>query len=223
MFCPRCGTEAIAGAIFCHQCGTRMNEPEDSPAGPPPQPEPDAPGGAAATEQFQEAIDRVDRQAEPERELWRGGYSPKAMLSGWALSGLITLALLVIGFFWIRGVYWWILVLLMFSPWLYFGVILTYRRGSVRYLLTTQRFIHELGLLRRISDRIEVLDMDDVTFEQSLIDRFFSVGSIRIVSSDRTHPELVLRGIDNVRQVADLIDDTRRTERRRRGLHIENI
>jgi hypothetical protein len=49
------------------------------------------------------------------------------------------------------------------------------------------------------------------------------VGTIHISSSDRTHPELLLLGIDDVKRVADLIDDVRRKERRQRGLHIEAI
>jgi uncharacterized membrane protein YdbT with pleckstrin-like domain len=93
----------------------------------------------------------------------------------------------------------------------------------VRYLLTNQRFMHESGVLRRITNRIEVLDMDDITFEQGLVERMLGVGSIRVHSSDVSHPELFLHGIDNVAEVANLIDNTRRTERRKRGLHIESI
>jgi hypothetical protein len=225
MLCPQCKTEVVTESIFCHKCGTRMNEPEPPPAAPPPGSQPEASGQSPAAERFQEAAaERTDHPQEPERELWRGGYSPKAMVGAWLLSGLITLLLLVIGIIWKpSGTVWLILVLLMILPWLYFGVVLLYRRWSVRYLLTTRRFIHELGILRRVSDRIEVLDMDDITFVQSLIDRFFGVGTIRISSSDRTHPLLVLRGIDDVRRVSDLFDNARLAERRRRGLHIENI
>jgi hypothetical protein len=74
-----------------------------------------------------------------------------------------------------------------------------------------------------VTDRIEVIDIDDVTYEQGLVQRMLGVGTIRIASSDRTHPELVLSGIDGVQQVADTIDDIRRKERRKRGLHIESI
>jgi len=97
------------------------------------------------------------------------------------------------------------------------------RRISVHYLLTTQRFIHESGVLRRVNNRIEVLDMDDITFEQSLLERLTGVGTIRIVSHDRTTPELSIRGIENVKHVAGLFDDARLAERRRRGLHVEQI
>jgi hypothetical protein len=90
-------------------------------------------------------------------------------------------------------------------------------------LLTTQRFIHESGILRRVNNRIEVLDIDDITFEQGLFERLTGVGTIRIMSHDRSDPDLVLRGIQNVPAVAKLMDDARLAERRRRGLHVEQI
>jgi hypothetical protein len=49
------------------------------------------------------------------------------------------------------------------------------------------------------------------------------VGTVRITSSDRSTPEFVLVGIEDVRKVAVLIDEARRNERRKRGVHIESI
>ncbi len=77
--------------------------------------------------------------------------------------------------------------------------------------------------MKRVTDRIEVIDIDDVTYEQGIVQRMLGVGTIRMSSSDRSHPELVLSGIDGVERVADMIDDIRRKERRKRGLHIEAI
>ena len=93
---------------------------------------------------------------------------------------------------------------------------------SVHYLLTTQRFIHESGVLRRLNNRIEVLNIDDITFEQGPFERLTGVGTIRILSHDRSDPDLVLRGIEHVSEVARLLDDAR-GGRRRRGLHVEQI
>ena len=56
-----------------------------------------------------------------------------------------------------------------------------------------------------------------------MLERMLGVGSIQVVSSDKTHPEFWIRGIDDVRRVATLMDDARRKERMRRGLHIEAI
>jgi len=107
--------------------------------------------------------------------------------------------------------------------WIFLGVAFAYKKLSVHYELTTQRFIHKSGILKRVTDRIEVIDIDDVTYEQGIVQRMLGVGTIRINSSDRTHPVLVLSGIDGVQGVADTIDDVRRKERRKRGLHIESI
>ena len=70
-------------------------------------------------------------------------------------------------------------------PGLYSLAVLLYRKMSVHYLLTNQRFIHESGFFRRVTNRIEVLDMDDISFEQALVERMLGVGTIRILSSDR--------------------------------------
>lgn len=222
MLCPQCGAEVVAEAIFCHKCGHRVAVEQDSQTNPL-QRETPVPA-SDPIEKFKAAVDQIDTSEDQERDLWRGGYSSKAMIGAWCLSALVSIALLIIGAMWVRSAWLWaIFLLLIIGFWGYNLIILAYRRLSVRYLLTNQRFLHELGILRRVIDRIEVLDMDDISFEQGIIERMVGVGTIRIVSSDRTHPELVMYGIDNVREVSGLFDDTRRAERRRRGLHIENI
>ena len=223
MRCPACGVEAVEQAVFCHKCGERLGPAGDElPAEFSPRRGFGIRSGRCVR---QKAPARRDAQDQPEEELWRGGYSPKAMTGAWASAG------------WCRFCCWWaescgcrerprwwlILVVLMILPWVYYIAVLCYRRMSVRYCLTTQRFIHERGILRRVNDRIEVLDMDDITFEQGLLERLSGVGTIRIVSHDRTDPELVLPGIENVQQVASLFDNARLAERRRRGLHVEQI
>jgi hypothetical protein len=50
-----------------------------------------------------------------------------------------------------------------------------------------------------------------------------NVGTIHVSSSDRTHPVLHVAGVYNVKEVASMMDDARRTERIRRGLHIEAV
>ena len=66
---------------------------------------------------------------------------------------------------------------------------LAYRKLTCKYRLTSQRFIHESGLLKRVTDRIEVIDIDDVSFEQRIVERIVGVGTVKVKSSDRSHPE----------------------------------
>lgn len=167
--------------------------------------------------------------SEPEERLWIGSYSAKAMYADWLAAGAITavlaVVLIIVGRNTELGVSKALLILLglIVFIWGGLGLLLAYRRLSVGYELTNQRLIHHKGLLKRVIDRIELIDMDDVTVEQGIVERMLGVGKIRISSSDRTHPQLKLGGIDDVKRVADLIDDVRRTERRRRGVHIETI
>jgi uncharacterized membrane protein YdbT with pleckstrin-like domain len=156
--------------------------------------------------------------------LWEGSYSGLAMVGTWIAVAVIEVAALA-GTFRLKNdqAGWTGFVVLSLVIWLVPAMVLAYRKLAVKYELTSLRLIHERGILRRVTDRIEVIDVDDVSCEQGIVERMLGVGTIRIQSSDRTHPELSLLGIENVRQVAELIDDTRRKERQRRGLHIEAV
>lgn len=168
--------------------------------------------------------DQVDE--EDEVVVWEGQYSGKAMYGSWIMAVLISIGLLVAAFFLQPFTLMWSWVgagSLIVVMWFILIVRLLLTQWSVNYQLTTQRFIHRKGLFSRLVDRLEVIDIDDVSFRQGLINRMVNVGTITIISSDRSHPELQLPGIADVERVADLIDDVRRKERRRRGIHIETI
>lgn len=161
---------------------------------------------------------------DPERHLWGGNFSVKAMFGWYILAGIVSLLLLVGAV--ITGASetgWLVVLILILLMWL--GPVGTayYRKFSDQYVLTTQRLKHRRGIFFRKNNRIELIDIDDVMFEQGPIQVVLSVGDIRVTSSDASHPELNLVGIADVRTVADLIDDARRAERRKRGLHIEAI
>jgi hypothetical protein len=184
------------------------------------------PGPVSAGDRFREAArSRQGEDEEPETSVWQGGFSSRAMFGNWLLAGVVTVVLLVVVIVLGAGnpLFWlgWLIVSALLWGW--FGCLLAYRKLTCNYRLTTQRFIHESGLLKRVTDRIEVIDIDDVSFEQQVIERVVGVGTIKLLSSDRSHPVLVMRGIEKVKEVASLIDDLRRKERRRRGLHIEAI
>ena len=145
------------------------------------------------------------------------------MMGNWIAGGILSICLLILGIYIGTTVVWWGVLVALVAGWLYLFVVLLRRRLGVHYRLTSQRFFHEKGIIRHTTDLIEVIDMDDITFEQSLIDRFTGVGSISIVSSDRSHPELTIAGIENVKEVAAKMHEARHAERLRRGLHIEQI
>lgn len=157
-----------------------------------------------------------------ETSLWSGGYSPKAMIGTWIFGGVLTLVALIAVGIYLSSYFLWALLAIVVL-WAFAGAIYGYRRLGMFYELTTQRFIHQTGILSRRTDRIEVIDIDDVSVSQGLVERILGVGTVTIQSSDTSHPTLEMRGIANVKSVASLIDDIRRKERRRRSLHIEAI
>jgi membrane protein YdbS with pleckstrin-like domain len=234
MICDNCQAEIPDDSIYCPQCGDRMDRRtshEDYPPGrtaaddqAPAKTKTPAEGGA---DRLRGKVNQNRTDDEVEEELWEGGYSPKAMIGHWMGAALVSALLLVgmIAFPMLRqeGVAWTVFFVLLLLLWGGLGILLLTRRLGVYYQLTSQRFIHKTGVLSRTSDRIEVIDIDDVTYTQGLIERMMNVGTIKIISSDRSDPELIMPGIDDVQSVADQIDTVRRAERRRRGVHIESI
>ncbi|MEX0585945.1 MAG: PH domain-containing protein [Pirellulales bacterium] len=216
MKCDECGRDAPAESAFCPKCGARLEDISDEEDG--------SDGDALAPQrQFSSAGGRGGTSKQPpEEELWSGTYSPQAMVGPAAALAILTVLGFIGGSF-AGGVGVIAATIGAIALWIIFGLVLLYRRMTVHYRLTTFRLFHESGLLSRNRDRIEVIDINDVTLRQGFVERMFNVGTIHIESSDATDPELDMLGIDNVRHVADLIDNTRRAERQRRAVFMENV
>jgi membrane protein YdbS with pleckstrin-like domain len=223
MKCTSCGAEVSSGTSFCGQCGTRIDDIKGATSPPPPPP------GSTARARDDESASNpaaalrspTGRRDDPEEELWTGSYSPKAMLGHFVAVTLLSIACLALSVF--MPVTWPFAIGAMVLVWLWVLALSTYRRLNIGYRLTSQRFFHSTGILTRTTDRIEVIEMDDVTYSQSIFERMFGVGTIKITSSDPTHPVLVMQGIDDVQQIAELIDKARRKEMTRRGLRIHAV
>ena len=204
MNCPTCSTSVPDDAAFCPQCGGRLKGTAAAKL-----PAVEAPA-VAATMPARAAAAGLKRGAGEvaENELWTGGYSPKAMYGGWIAAALATIAgLIAVILLPSQGpIRWWIFGVGTLVIWGGLLVTLAYRRMSVKYRLTNQRLFHEQGILRRVTERIELIDIDDVTMEQGLMERLFGVGTVHVTSSDRSSPELLMPGIDDVKAVADTID-----------------
>lgn len=208
--------------------GAEMHNEANSASAPPPPAERPAPPKDRPTsprDRFEKIVsdqrDNLDDH-EPEETLWNGGYSPKAMVGSWIILTVVSIGLLVAAVMF-SELSFAIAFAIIAVLWVLVAANYARMRLGFHYELTSQRFIHKTGLLTRRTDRIEVIDIDDVSYEQGPIQRMFGVGSINITSSDRSDPFLHLVGIDKVGEVSGLIDDVRRAERRRRSLHIESI
>ncbi len=211
MKCSQCGGEAPADSAFCPHCGAQLASAQAA----------NSQSGATAAARLRPSnVAAGDQPAED--ELWSGTYSPKAMIGPMIGLGVLTVVGLIIAILaaGVGLIVWGIGAVVL---WGLLAVVVMYRRLKERYRLTNFRFFHETGIFSRNRDRIEVIDINDVTLHQKLIERMFNVGTIHIQSSDVTDPDIYVRGIEDVHRVTDLIDNTRRAERQRRGVFMENI
>ena len=166
-----------------------------------------------------------DQKEIEESVLWKGGYSPKTMFGSWLVAAVVTIGMLIVLLWWFSGnqVAWYVVLGAILTIWTALFAAYGYHRLSHHYELTNQRLKHRDGILVQTTNRVEMIDVSDVMYRQGPIQNLLGVGHITVKSSDITHPELILKGIANVRQVADAIDDARRAERRRRGVFVESI
>jgi len=170
---------------------------------------------------------------EPEHELWQGGYSSKAMIGGWIAAGILTLVALAAAVL-VPPAGWIAAAALIPLAWLVPAIRLLWLRLGHHYTLTTQRFLHREGVVSQVNDQILLVDVDDITFAQTLLGRMLGFGIITIRAKDlsiesqnrskKSSPDaLELVPVDDVQRVANLIDEARREERRKRALYMATV
>ncbi len=196
------------------------SEPGEAPAKGSPQPAADAADGAARL--IGPSGDGASLIPDEERELWKGRTSWKhyaGRLILWFLGNVVIAVLLYKGasrFDWLTGeaAFWACLLVVGVSGFLVARRVLLSVFGH-RYRLTSQRLRIESGILRKRFDQTELIRVDDVRIEQTLLNRVFGLGSVAIVSTDMTDPVVWLVGIPDPETVAEDIRTQMRIMRRK--------
>ena len=83
----------------------------------------------------------------------------------------------------------------------YFGLPLSF----TRYSLSEDRLFISVGLLNIKDDEILLYRVRDIDTTRSLWQRLFGVGTVTVISSDKTMPHLVLQNIKDPVHVKELI------------------
>jgi membrane protein YdbS with pleckstrin-like domain len=221
MICRKCGADAPENAVFCPQCGAQLGRA----------------GGARGSQpakaaRMEPAAGRASADV-PEEELWSGAYSPKAM-TGWYIVAIVLGVVGMVAASKVDPNAWRAVAVALLIVFGCLALYSIYKRMSDRYRLTTHRFVIQKGFLSRTDNRILLVDIDDITVHQSIVERMFNLGTITLRTTDETTKEespdrvipgngiVTMDGIENPRQVGDLIDESRRAERTRRGVYMMN-
>ena len=93
-----------------------------------------------------------------------------------------------------------------------------YLVASTRYRLTTQRLFAQTGLIAKNLEEVELFRVKDVTLRQGVLDRLLGVGTVTVLSTDDTAPELELAGIRDPLAVKEALRTAFRAARQREGL-----
>lgn len=172
-------------------------------------------------------LERPPRRGDPDIELWKGGYSMRAMVATWILLGLITIGVVVLDVSITqnylkehRPLVWAITLGILALVWVYYILVGLYKAMTIRYRLTTYRFYHQRGLLFRTIDSMEVIDIEDLALHQNLLERLVNVGRILLRTKDPSDPLLMLYGVYDPHEAFKRIDKARRDEHVRRSIKI---
>lgn len=83
----------------------------------------------------------------------------------------------------------------------YFGLPISF----TRYAMSEDRLFTSVGLLTLKDDEVLLYRVRDIDTKRSLWQRLFGVGTVTVISSDKTMPNMVLKNIKNPVDVKELI------------------
>ena len=83
----------------------------------------------------------------------------------------------------------------------YFGMPLSF----TRYALSEDRLFMSVGFLSIKDDEVLLYRVRDIDLERHLFQRLFGVGTVTVMSSDKSMPNLVLKNIKDPVMVKELI------------------
>jgi hypothetical protein len=92
------------------------------------------------------------------------------------------------------------------------------------YRLTTRRLFLSTGITSRARDQLELLRVQDIFILQtSLLQRWLNLGTVVVVSSQKSLPNFHLLGVTEPKQLQDLIWHHARAEQDQRNVRVEQI
>ena len=105
---------------------------------------------------------------------------------------------------------------------LFFGLPFTF----TVYTLSPKKLELKTGFFTTVINDILLYRVMDTTLSRNLLQKLFGLGSVQVVSSDKTHPNLCVHNIRNARDFKEALDEQVERERLRMrfrtGEYIDN-
>ena len=143
-----------------------------------------------------------------ENELYAGRPSWRALMSFYAGGiGLAVLVLLILGL--LAGE--WALAAAIAAALAVLTLLIGYlRRVSTKYLITTQRLRISRGIVRRHVQETRLERVQNVNYQQSVLDRVLGVGTVDFDTAGTDDSEFRFVGVANPEEVVRAVDRAQR-------------
>ena len=92
-----------------------------------------------------------------------------------------------------------------------------------RYALTEDRLFHSIGFLNIRDDEILLYRVRDINTSRTFGQRLFGVGTVTVMSSDKSMPTLVMKNIKNPMAVKELLHEQVEEMKIRRRVRVGEI
>lgn len=99
------------------------------------------------------------------------------------------------------------------------GMPITFTKYSIR----GNKFYSEKGLITTDRDIMMLYRIIDVSMNQTLIQRLCGVGSLVLMTNDKSHSEFTIESVKDPEKVMDLISDLVEKERKQQGIKTTEI
>ena len=224
MICPKYKITIDDDSAFCKHCGATLpgagQTPEPSPAERLSSPTggPLSPGDASGKED-------VYRDPKFEKHIWQGRPAWRSYYGLWALWALASAVILGAAYKWKESgsaavwLAWFVVVGT--------AVAILVREAlfvlSLSYRLTTQRLFIRRGIIRRVTDQMELVRIDDVRLKQGLIDRLVNTGDVEVMGTDQTDQALMLESIVGPQEIVEALRLHVRGARSKGTLQVEQV
>jgi len=167
---------------------------------------------------------------EGEVAVWEARYSKRNFIGRALARGLLTVAWIALAYYtWGRNhnelaTLTWIALGVVVILWVALIFRMIQAHYSHYYRLTNRRLFVSTGMINRRRDMMELLRVKDVfTRQQSLMERWLGLGTVVVVPGEKELPTFYVAGVDDPKQVMDLIWHHARAERDQRSVKVDSI